>query len=207
MIQSSIGNARDFDKVADALVVQHPRVHLREKTRTTAHVPSKGKGRGKGKGKGHKGKGKPYKADGWKNTAHIADADADWEDAAYYAEDDEQPYTDPAHWSDDGGDPDAVAYNAADEEWYDDGSHLQSELEATLENSVEEKEEAIWRISGISSAWTVSGHGTIYGGSATEALSLTSRSSNLNSSPASCFKNSPLKIDFSSEISRKVKLP
>ena len=27
MIQASIGNARDFDKIAEALVVQHPRIH------------------------------------------------------------------------------------------------------------------------------------------------------------------------------------
>ena len=30
MIQASIGNARDFDKIADALVIQHPRIHIRE---------------------------------------------------------------------------------------------------------------------------------------------------------------------------------
>ena len=30
MIQASIGNQRDFDKIADALVVQRPRIHVRE---------------------------------------------------------------------------------------------------------------------------------------------------------------------------------
>ena len=30
MIQASIANARDSDKIADALVVQHPRIHMRE---------------------------------------------------------------------------------------------------------------------------------------------------------------------------------
>ena len=30
MVQASINNERDFDKVADALIIQHPRVHLRE---------------------------------------------------------------------------------------------------------------------------------------------------------------------------------
>ena len=30
MIMASIGNARDFEKVAEALIVQHPRIHLRE---------------------------------------------------------------------------------------------------------------------------------------------------------------------------------
>jgi len=28
MIQASIGNVREFDKIADALMVQHPRIHL-----------------------------------------------------------------------------------------------------------------------------------------------------------------------------------
>ena len=28
MIQESIGNARDFDKIADAMIVQHPRIHI-----------------------------------------------------------------------------------------------------------------------------------------------------------------------------------
>ena len=44
MIQASIGNARDFDKIAEALVVQHPRIH----TKTTG---------GKGKPKSGKGFG------------------------------------------------------------------------------------------------------------------------------------------------------
>ena len=30
MVQASIGNERDFDRVADALIIQHPRIHLRE---------------------------------------------------------------------------------------------------------------------------------------------------------------------------------
>ena len=30
MVQASINNERDFDKVADALIIQHPRIHLRE---------------------------------------------------------------------------------------------------------------------------------------------------------------------------------
>ena len=72
MIQSSIGNVRDFEKVADALVLQHPRIHLSEaKQRQVKTGPGKGKGKrrpkGKGKGRFHpfgKGKGKynPQKA-------------------------------------------------------------------------------------------------------------------------------------------------
>ena len=30
MVQASIDNERDFDRVADALNIQHPRIHLRE---------------------------------------------------------------------------------------------------------------------------------------------------------------------------------
>ena len=61
MVQASIYNERDIDRVAEALIIQHPRIHLRESQRRT-----KGKGkdgftrgnnsntrwfRGKGKGK------------------------------------------------------------------------------------------------------------------------------------------------------------
>ena len=40
MVQASINNERDFDRVADALIIQHPRIHLRESQK-----------RAKGKGK------------------------------------------------------------------------------------------------------------------------------------------------------------
>ena len=68
MVQASVSNERDFDRVAEALIIQHPRIHLRESQRR-----AKGKGkdvfkrvdnsntrwvRGKGKGK-HTGSGKP----------------------------------------------------------------------------------------------------------------------------------------------------
>ena len=33
MVQASISNARDFDRVAEALIIQHPRIHLRENQR------------------------------------------------------------------------------------------------------------------------------------------------------------------------------
>ena len=67
MVQASIGNERDFDRVAGVLIIQDPRIHLRESQRRT-----KGKGKdgikrvensntrwfhGKGKGK-HSGSGK-----------------------------------------------------------------------------------------------------------------------------------------------------
>ena len=50
MIQASIGNERDFEKIAEALRVQHPRIHL-------ARPSSQFKG-DKGGGKGRKGKSK-----------------------------------------------------------------------------------------------------------------------------------------------------
>ena len=40
MVQASNNNERDFDRVADALIMQHPRIHLRERRK-----------RAKGKGK------------------------------------------------------------------------------------------------------------------------------------------------------------
>ena len=40
MVQALISNARDFDRVAEAPIIQHPRVHLRENQRRT-----KGKGK------------------------------------------------------------------------------------------------------------------------------------------------------------------
>ena len=43
MIQASIGNARDFDKIADALQVQHPRIHLKNVAPTKPKGSSKGK--------------------------------------------------------------------------------------------------------------------------------------------------------------------
>ena len=59
MIQASIGNARDFDRVADALVVQHPRIHL--KHTPTSRLTDKGKGKRKGSGKSKpKGGGKSF---------------------------------------------------------------------------------------------------------------------------------------------------
>ena len=40
MVQASISNERDFDTIAQALIIQHPRIHLRESQRRP-------KGRGK----------------------------------------------------------------------------------------------------------------------------------------------------------------
>ena len=115
MIQASIGNARDFDKIAEALVLQHPRVHLKH----TAGDKRKGYGKraGKVKGKFTKGKGGKGKflsfRKPWRNPvgfAHMA-VDNDWDPAAFLGDNppgpladdsDEEPWTDPAHWSEDG---------------------------------------------------------------------------------------------------------
>ena len=69
MVQASIDNERDFDKVAEAFVIQHLRVHLRESQRRTKGNGKDGSKRGdtsnirwfRGKGKGkHTGSGKLY---------------------------------------------------------------------------------------------------------------------------------------------------
>ena len=102
MIQASIGNVRDFEKIAEALILQHPRPSNKPPT-----APKKGKGLGykggKGKYKGRRfGKGKGSFA----HHANFATDDymeeeSQWRwNTALYAED-EEPYSDPAHWEDD----------------------------------------------------------------------------------------------------------
>ena len=83
MIKSSVGNARDFDKIAEALMCQHPEQHRRE-----FRGPIKGRGKGnKGRGRGNlqaRGKGwRPYGKGNRKGkmTANHADT------TAYLAED------------------------------------------------------------------------------------------------------------------------
>ena len=66
MVQASIRNLRIYEKVAQALIVQRPRIHVNEKRRE----PSR---KGKGKGRGHrsfgKGEGK------YQRKAYIAEYD------------------------------------------------------------------------------------------------------------------------------------
>ena len=74
MIQASIGNARDFEKIADALMVQHPRRHLGEARKPrmpTGDGDRKGRGGKFGKGK-RKGKGK---SKGKRNFSYLGVAD------------------------------------------------------------------------------------------------------------------------------------
>ena len=124
MIQASIGNARDFDKIADALVVQHPRVHLKHSSvpqRTASKGGGKSSGKGYGKGKYSKGKGKRGFHASWRNPsgfAHLANEDWTEEDAAYVAgeDDNEEPYSNPAHWFEEDYEEEGDAYHAGQEE-------------------------------------------------------------------------------------------
>ena len=88
-VQASISNERDFDRVAEALIIQHPRIHFRESQRRTT---GRGKDgfrpvdnlntrwfRGKGKGK-HTGSGKPGASAHHANLTSVVDYD-------YYDED------------------------------------------------------------------------------------------------------------------------
>ena len=89
MVQASISNERDFDRVAETLIIQHPRIHLRESQRR-----AKGQGkdgfkrvdnsntrwfRGKGKGK-HTGGGKSGASAHHANLTSVEDYDCYDED-------------------------------------------------------------------------------------------------------------------------------
>ena len=84
MIQASIGNARVFSKIAETLIVQHLRRHLKEtKSNKKKFVPGKGNSKGKNKSEGQKGKDKAkgsYRKT-YHPTAHLADGEYhdDWE--------------------------------------------------------------------------------------------------------------------------------
>jgi hypothetical protein len=107
MVQASIGNSREFDKIAEALVVQHPRIHL-----TKSGKGSYGSGNSRPKGHGKKGsfsKGKGKGKRSW--SAHLT-----CEDTAYLAADDDEPYSDPAFWYGDDYDHEADCY-LADDGW------------------------------------------------------------------------------------------
>lgn len=142
-IQVSIGIARDFEKIADALIVKHPRIRLREKPgRRPSSSPRKGKCvRGR---KGYKGtvRGKTKdKGDGsYVRYASLADekyAQYDGNEKGYvyvgYEVDPDNPeaYTDPAHWSEDDDAQEATSQeeDEEEEEWQDDG------FEAYVSNS------------------------------------------------------------------------
>ena len=129
MIQASIGNARDFDKIAEALVIQHPRIHLKS---TPSHPSRTHRGKGhpspaarKGKSRG-KGRGRCAGARYRRNPSGFVYQAADDSDCeqAYVADHSlyDEPFADPATgYDDDYYYDDADAYNAyGDEEEYED---------------------------------------------------------------------------------------
>ena len=94
MIQASIGNSRELEKVAEALTVQHPRLHLGEQKRSGTFP--KGKGGGKGRGRSYPGKGGKKGKGSYKGTAFMATEYEDW------AEDEwDEPTAYPAYEDDD----------------------------------------------------------------------------------------------------------
>ena len=82
MVQASIGNDRDFDRVADALNIQHPRIHLRESQRRTMGKSKDGFKRVdnsntrwfRGKSK-HTGSGKSGTSACYENSTSVVDYD------------------------------------------------------------------------------------------------------------------------------------
>ena len=100
MVQASISNEREFDKVAESVIIQHPRIHVRQSQR---RAKDKGKDgvkrvdnsntrwfRGKGKGK-HTGSGKSGASTHHANLTSVEDYDyydEDMSESAYQAHND-----------------------------------------------------------------------------------------------------------------------
>ena len=136
MVQASVNNARTFDRIADALILQHPRIHQKESRRTSAGKGTSSKGKGKG-GKGYfrrkyKGQGK-----GYGHTANIAD---DWYgdypdalDQGSWNENDEHE-----DYEEDDGDPAAAYIAGSDDE--DEEEVYEEEDEVDIEDPVEASE-------------------------------------------------------------------
>ena len=120
MIQASIGNARDFDRIAEALVVQHPRIHIKTTGGKGKLHPKLGKGgamRPKGRGKGKGGKSRQ-----WRNPSGFAfhaseEMFTTMEESCGYTADEYYANT---HDDDDYSEGYADAYNAQDEDEYED---------------------------------------------------------------------------------------
>ena len=120
MIQASIGNARDFDRIAEALVVQHPRIHIKTTGGKGKSHPKLGKGcamRPKGRSKGKGGKSRQ-----WRNPSGFAFHASEemftaMDDSCGYTADETYANT---HGDDDYSEDYAEAYNAQDEDEYED---------------------------------------------------------------------------------------
>ena len=83
MVQASISNARDFGRVAEALIIQHPRVHLWENQRR-----AKGKGKDGFKRVDNPGKGKYAGSGTVEDYDYYCDEDLDESANAYQAHND-----------------------------------------------------------------------------------------------------------------------
>ena len=126
MVQASIGNSRDFQKVADALVLQHPRIHVREHRRHGGRG-SKGTSKGYRKDKfmtrawkGGRRPGKGASSSSSKGTAYIADGDEDWHEDV--EDNSDEPANDAAYvaCSSDEDDQEGVEQEEQDEELFAD---------------------------------------------------------------------------------------
>jgi hypothetical protein len=137
MVQASVNNARTFEKISDALILQHPRVHLKESRRTSAGKGTSSKGKGKGR-KGffrrrYKGQGKGYR--------HIANIADEWYEDYPDAVDHESWNEEDEHegYEEDDGDPAAAYLAGSDGE--DEGEEVYDEEdEVEIENPVEAAE-------------------------------------------------------------------
>ena len=136
MVQASVNNARTFERIADALILQHPRIHLKESRRTSVGKGTSSKGKGKG-GKGYfrrryKGQGK-----GYKHTANIADEwYDDYPDALIQGSWDENDEHD--GYDEDDGDPAAAYIAGSDDE--EEEEVYEEEDEVDIEDPVEASE-------------------------------------------------------------------
>ena len=129
MEQSSIGNARDFERIAEALILQHPRIHVRESRKKSPYQggkPTKGGHKGKSKGANifekaaYGGQGKGFRKAVFPSAyPFYAEVTAGYDDT-YGAE----GYDDGQYWDDGYTEPVAFPANRSDDsecDGHDDG--------------------------------------------------------------------------------------
>ena len=119
MIQASIGNAQEGNKVAEALVAKHPRIQ--DRTTGGKEKPKSGKGGAMRPPKG-RSKGKGEKSRQWRNPSGFAFHASEemftaMDDSCGYTADETYANT---HGDDDYSEDYAEAYNAQDEDEYED---------------------------------------------------------------------------------------
>ena len=86
LINTSVGNVSDFEKIAEALVKQHPRIHHKERRQLKPRTFGRGKGRGRGRGR----RGRSWRG------AYPAAEDGEGSEAPYDVEDGDEEETVPA---------------------------------------------------------------------------------------------------------------